>query len=101
MYLTSALGGAIATDAGAPAGATLFVPVFGPFVAAGLQGSATGGFLLVLDGLAQAAGVTMFALGMARPKVTLRRDLAARLELAPVPLSFGPGSGGVGLRGTF
>ena len=43
VYLTSALGGAIATDAGAPAGATLFVPVFGPSRAAGYALTPKGG----------------------------------------------------------
>jgi hypothetical protein len=99
LYLTSALAGAIATDAGAPGGASLFVPVLGPFIAAGLQSSATGGFLLVLDGLAQGAGVAMFVVGLAKQKTVLRRSFEP--TVVPVPMTFGASSGGVGLRGTF
>ncbi len=101
LYLTSGLAGAIATDAGAPSGKTLFVPVFGPFIMAGMAGSATGGFLLVVDGLGQAAAVTMLAIGLAMPKTVLVRSDVARVEITPVPMTFGPSSAGFGLVGKF
>ncbi len=101
LWLTSALTGAIAVDAGAPTGKAMFVPVFGPFVMAGLQGSATGGLLLVLDGLGQAAAVTMLAVGIAMPKTVLLRSDVAKVEVMPVPMTFGPSSAGLGFVGKF
>jgi hypothetical protein len=101
LYLTSALGGAIASDSGAGSGKSLLVPVFGPFAMAGLQGSTTGGFVLVLDGLGQAAGLTMLVIGLAMPKTTLVRGDVAKVQITPVPMTFGPSSAGFGFVGKF
>jgi hypothetical protein len=101
VYVTTGLAGAIAADAGARGSGTLLVPVLGPFIMAGLQGSATGGFMLVLDGLAQAAGVTMFAVGLAQPRAKLVRVELGKVEVTPVPMTFGPSSAGLGFVGRF
>lgn len=100
-YLLSALGGAIASDTGSDRAALLMIPVIGPFTMIGGDSGATGSFGLVLNGLTQAAGITMFAIGMAMPKTVLVRNDLAKVEVAPVPMTFGPQSGGVGLLGTF
>lgn len=100
-YLFTALGGAIASDTGSDRAALLMIPVVGPFAMVGDGSGATGSFGLVLNGLTQAAGVTMFALGFALPKTVLVRDDLAKVEVSPVPMSFGPQSGGVGLVGRF
>lgn len=99
-YLTSALAGAIAADSGTPRAAGMLIPVVGPLTLLG-EGGFTGGFFLVMDTLAQAAGVTMFAVGMARQKPVLVRAQAAKIEFAPAPMSFGQGSAGFGLVGRF
>ena len=47
----------------------LFVPVLGPFITVGTANpSAIGTFALVVDGLAQSAGVAMFVAGIAAPE---------------------------------
>jgi hypothetical protein len=105
-YLFSALGAAIGADANPgqsnPFGA-LWVPAAGPFIQVFQNGnSATGSLLLVLDGLCQVGGISMFAIGLASPKTALvRNDLASRtphLSFAPI---VGPGRSGLGLVGTF
>lgn len=100
-YLLTALGGAIAADAGGGRGAVLMLPVFGPFGAMGKEAGATGSFLLVLDSLAQAAGITMFSLGMVKPKTTLVRDDLSKIEVRPAPMTFGANGAGFGLVGRF
>lgn len=98
-YFVTALAGAIAADAGAGRGALLLLPVFGPL--GGMGGSATTSFLLALDSLAQAAGVAVFAVGMAKPRPVLVRDDLAKIEVAPAPLTFGSHGVGFGLVGRF
>jgi hypothetical protein len=84
--------------------AALWVPVAGPFIQVFQSGtSATGSLILILDGLSQAGGISMFAIGLAAPKTTLvRNDLAGNgaphLSFAPI---MGPGRTGMGLVGTF
>jgi hypothetical protein len=100
-YLVTALGGAIAADAGGGRGAALIAPVFGPFAMLGKDVGATGSFLLVLDSLAQAAGITMFSIGMAKPSAVLVRDDLAKIEVRPAPMTFGASGAGFGLVGRF
>jgi hypothetical protein len=109
-YLLSALVGAAVNDISVATGGTgrsaklLLIPVFGPFTLLGSTISATGQFGLVLDGLAQTAGVGMFIAGLAWPKMVLvRNDLAGnkKFELKPMPMRFGQNSGGFGVVGSF
>lgn len=100
LYLLSALSGAIMLDTNpGEKGAPLFAPVVGPFVAIGtLKASATGSFLLVVDGLGQAAGLGMLIGGIAAPKTTLlRNDVMARF----VPVDPSSGAPGLGVVGEF
>lgn len=114
-YLTTALAGAAVNDISLATGGTgrsaklLLIPVFGPFTMLGSTISATGQFFLVLDGLVQAAGVGMFATGLAWPRMVLvpsgRADISGekappKLEISPVPMTVGSGNG-VGILGRF
>jgi hypothetical protein len=114
IYLTNVLTAAIASDTCNAVGgcsgtgnnlAALYVPVIGPFIQMGSTHSATGNFFLVMDGLLQAGGVAMFVAGLAAPKVVLvRNDLAKappKLQITPIPLSFGKDGGGLGFVGAF
>lgn len=114
-YLTTALVGVAVNDISLATGGTgrsaklLVIPVFGPFTLLGSTISATGQFFLVLDGLVQAAGVGMFATGLAWPRMVLvpsgRADISGekappKLEISPVPMTVGSGNG-VGILGRF
>ncbi|MFT3770831.1 MAG: hypothetical protein QM820_35865 [Minicystis sp.] len=100
-YLLTALGGAIASDAGNDHAASLLVPIAGPFIMIGGTRSATGSFGLVIDGLAQAAGVTMLVVGLAMPKAVLKRNDLGKIEITPTPMQFGSSGGGFGIVGRF
>ncbi len=104
-YLLTALTAAVSADTsqGSNPLAALWVPGAGPFIQLFESGnSATGSLVLVLDGLCQAGGISMFAIGLAAPKTTLvRNDLGSNtphLTFAPI---VGPGRSGMGLVGTF
>ena len=98
FYLFTVAGATAAESSQAPWGA-LYVPVLGPFIVA-----AAGDFrgdsqivrpLFVLDGIIQAGGAAMLIAGIvAKQKVLVREDLAARTELL-----VGPGS--VGMKMSF
>jgi hypothetical protein len=105
----------------------LYAPVFGPFVDLGKRkescttfGNGTFGttttcsddsserFFLMADGLMQAAGATMFILGMALPQKLLVRDDApfvgskqSPFTWAVAPRTMGRSGYGLGLAGTF
>lgn len=71
----------------------LWIPVAGPFIAVGTAaGSTSGGFLLVLDGLAQAGGVIMIIAGAMGRTILMRNDLGD----AKSPLEFKVGKSVVG-----
>jgi hypothetical protein len=53
------------------------------------------------DGLGQAVGAAMLITGLAAPRRVLVRDDVAKVHVMPTPLTFGKGSAGVGLTGTF
>ena len=103
-YLASA---AVAADGYSDATASmsdrgaLWIPVVGPFVMMGRTSSAGYDALLVLDGLAQAAGISLFVYGLATPVTVLEPDEAkpaATIRLAPVVAK---GMSGAVLAGTF
>lgn len=101
-YLTTALVGAGLTDSDVSGVTPLFVPVIGPFITIGTaHASSTGAFFLIVDGLAQAAGVAMFAAGVALPKTMQVRNDMARPSMRAVPMTFGASSAGIGLVGRF
>jgi hypothetical protein len=63
----------------------LFVPVVGPFVAAGHLAEERGGAaaVAVFDGLAQAAGLSMFIAGLAAPKTVLVKNEEQHVSVIP------------------
>lgn len=74
----------------------LYVPVAGPFLHLKDASSDTAKLVLVVDGLAQAAGAAMLVVGLTAPRTFAVRNDAAKIEITPV---FGPGRAGV--VGTF
>jgi len=102
-YLFSALSGAVAADSnrwngGNPA-AAMFVPVAGPIIQIGRSDSATLDLVLILDGIAQAAGLTMLIVGLVSPKKVLVRNDLGTLGVAPLMLP--SGGGGLAVLGSF
>ena len=107
LYLLSVLTAAIISDANKTVGDNssrdngdfLYVPVAGPFLQMTKTDSSSGNVTLAIDGLAQAAGATMFIVGITSPKTVLvRNDLA---EVHVMPMKMGRDGGGLGLVGTF
>jgi hypothetical protein len=104
LYLLSALVGAAISDVnkavnGGDRGDFLYVPVAGPFLQMTRTESSTGNVFLAIDGIGQAAGATMFIVGLTSPKTVLvRNDLA---EVRVLPMRMGQNGGGLGLVGTF
>jgi hypothetical protein len=99
MYLLTALGAAIASDAGSNSTA-LWVPAVGPFIQMGQSSSATGAFLLALDGVVQVGGLAMFTIGLAAPRTEVVRNDVGSLTIKVSPIVAGD-SRGMGLVGTF
>jgi hypothetical protein len=77
----------------------LYVPVAGPFLQMTKTDSGTGNVTLAIDGIAQAAGATMFIVGLTSPKTILVRNDLAEVRLSPIRM--GQNGGGLGLVGTF
>jgi hypothetical protein len=99
-YLFTALAGAIIADAKQSGFEPLFVPVVGPFITIGTgHVTSSGAFFLILDGLAQSAGVAMFVAGLALPKTVQVRNDA--VSVRAMPMTFGQSSAGAGLIGRF
>jgi hypothetical protein len=105
LYLLSVLVGAAISDTNKAFnnnkdnGDFLFVPVAGPFLQMTKTDSSSGNVTLAIDGIAQAAGATMFIVGVTSPKTVLvRNDLA---EVHVMPMKMGTNGGGLGLVGTF
>ena len=63
----------------------LYIPVVGPFIAAGRLGDRHGGAAAVaaFDGLAQAAGLSMFIAGLAAKEMVLVKEEQTTVGLAP------------------
>lgn len=80
----------------------LFIPVVGPFIqVTRTSGSASLSTLLVIDGIAEAAGVFMFVAGLAWQRTSLiRNDLGRNTPAKPTIAPYFSGAGG-GLVGTF
>ena len=106
MYLLTVLVGAAINDASerpygtkGDRGDFLFVPVAGPFLQMTKTDTSSGNTILVIDGVAQAAGATMLIVGITSPRTVLvRNDLA---EVRFVPMKVGERGSGLGLIGTF
>jgi hypothetical protein len=104
LYLLSVLVGAAISDVNKGTGSSnsgdfLFVPVAGPFLQMTRTDSSSGNVTLAIDGIAQAAGATMFVVGITSPKTVLvRNDLG---EVRIMPMKMGERGGGLGLVGTF
>ncbi len=102
IYLITVLAGAITVDvcklsSSCTPSYALFIPVVGPLFEIPRSASMVGDLFLVLDTLAQGAGVFMFIFGLAAPRVVLvRNDLA----YAPTVEPYFAGSGG-GMRVSF
>lgn len=107
LYLISLFVAAAGSDSTEPGQsnteAAMWIPVAGPFVQMAHTDSATGNLFLAIDGLAQAAGVTMLAFGLFSPtKVLIRNDLAGKnaLKLSVAPI-LAKNMSGFGLTGSF
>ena len=106
MYLLTVLVGAAINDASerpygtkGDRGDFLFVPVAGPFLQMTKTDTSSGNTILVIDGVAQAAGATMLIVGITSPRTVLvRNDLA---EVRVAPMKVGERGSGLGLIGTF
>jgi hypothetical protein len=87
------------SDKGMPGAAALYVPVAGPFIAIHtLDTEGAGTAVLFVDGLAQAAGVSMFIAGLAAKRTVLVKTPEASMSFAPTA----PGApSGASLIGTF
>lgn len=100
VYLLTAVAGAVAVDNSVNPSAyePLFIPLAGPFVTIHTaDATATGTLALVIDGLAQAAGLGMLIGGLASP----REVLVWRGEVGGVTFEPDLGPGGAVVRGTF
>jgi len=114
VYLLNVLGAAASLDAckvynsvttkpNCSDASFLFIPVAGPFIQMSRTGDSAGvSALLVLDGVAQAAGVLMFIGGLAWQKTTLvRNDLGSNTAPAKPTISPYFSGSGAGVVGTF
>jgi hypothetical protein len=103
-YLYSAFAASVGSDVasssnGKNEAAALYVPVLGPFIETGVSSSATVNYILVLDGLAQAAGAGLLIYGLVSPKTILVRNDLAMVTVTPMHL--GKDGSGLGLFGRF
>ena len=101
LYLYSGFFAAVGADASSGDNQLgyLAVPVLGPFLEMTKTDSATADYVLMLDGLAQAAGVAMLACGLIYPKhLLVRNDLAS---MTVVPMKIGMEGSGLGVVGRF
>jgi hypothetical protein len=79
--------------------AALWIPVLGPFIQMASVDSSIGKEMLFLDGLAQAAGLTMLITGLVYPRhILVRNDLAS---MSFVPMKLGTDGSGLGVVGRF
>ena len=104
MYLLPAVPAAMTRDK------SLVVPIAGPFIQLGhldfTPGIEDRGFtsgaavLLVIDGVAQAAGAAMLLAGLTTKRDVLVRNDVAGVTVRVAPLTMGHGGTGIGLVGT-
>ncbi len=103
-YLISALAGGTAASEGQEEAAPLLIPVVGPWVTVRTTDADSGlRSALVIDGIAQLAGVALFISGMAAQRdVFVRADTVARHEaVKPSMPKVGIGPGNVAVVGDF
>ncbi len=102
LWAFTAVFGAVFLDVGSlddDAYIPLFFPAVGPFIAvATMEANVAGGAVLVIDGIAQTAGLAMFIAGLAAPEPVLRRKDGLRVDIQPLAA---PGHYGLGLTGAF
>ena len=104
LYLYSAFAAAVGEDISTETGggnkaAWMYLPVFGPFLEMTETDSASLRYILMLDGLAQAAGAALLVAGVMYPKhLLVRNDLAT---MTVVPMRIGLEGSGMGLIGRF
>jgi hypothetical protein len=81
----------------------MWVPLVGPFVTLGSTRAAGSALLLVLDGLAQAGGLSLFVYGIlsSPPPAAAPRDRPSPVTLSLEPMMVDRRSGGAGVVGTF
>jgi hypothetical protein len=97
----SATTGYPADDGTTSSRTVMWVPLVGPFVTLGSTRSAGADALLVLDGLAQIGGLTLFVYGLASAAPAVSpHDASSHLTLALAPLA-DPRAPGATLVGTF
>jgi hypothetical protein len=103
FYLFSTLAAAVGSDVSSGSSnpvAALWVPGIGPFIQMGSTSSATGNWVLALDGIAQSGGIALLVYGIAAPRsVLVRNDLG--FHVMPRPMALGRNGGGFGLVGSF
>jgi hypothetical protein len=91
----------IASAAGGGGDKSLFVPIVGPFIAAGRVGGSelapVAAVIYVITGLAQTTGVVLLAAGFGYKKQVLVRQDVATTKVRLTPLTMGHGGLGVGL----
>lgn len=103
LVVVSSISATILLDEEAGAAAALFVPVVGPFIAAGtLEATVMPSVLLALDGVGQVVGLGLLIAGATqkRPVWVLRPDSYVRIDVEPVAVASDDG-GFAGLRGSF
>lgn len=101
-YIYSSLlaaAGEDASDGGHNTLGWLWMPVLGPFFEMSETDSTAARYVLFLDGMAQAAGLTMLIAGALYPKhILVRNDLAS---MSFVPMKIGSDGSGMGVVGRF
>ena len=80
----------------------LYIPVAGPFIQMASDSNAPGDRqILILDGLAQSAGVALLVCGLAFPRRILVRNDLGVTSVVPTPMTIGRGGTGLGLVARF
>jgi hypothetical protein len=78
---------------------SLWIPAAGPFIMMARGASASSDVLLTLDGVAQIAGISLFAYGLTWPRlVPITHNDAAKITIAPI---LTPSISGAMILGTF
>lgn len=76
----------------------LYIPAVGPFITVGTAGSrGVGTFILVVDGVAQSAGLAMAIAGLAAQQTQLVRNDIGKMHVVPL---VSPTVAGLGIMGT-
>jgi hypothetical protein len=100
-YTTTVLSAAALRDAGNSTYGWLYLPAIGPLIDLTNSGSATASTFLVLDGLAQSAGLALLIWGLTSPSPVIVRNQIDAPRVMPAPILFAHGGSGFGLVGMF